>query len=202
MPAQSSRSIARAAIRERLTAIALREFMAHGFRAVTLDDLARESGVSRSTLIRHVGSKDDALVTALTIVGRQVGERLRQQPGGALWPALRRAMEVFTETHEVNQQRALQLTTLIYNDPDLMRARWHPQLVWRAAISEAIRERSEDMDEISSDTIATAAIGALDVATAAWVASAGAQPLDQLLDVAFDSLTRTVSVGSSTATSK
>lgn len=200
MSAQSSRSIARAAIRERLTAIALREFMAHGFSAVTLDNLARESGVSRSTFIRHVGSKDDALVTALTIVGRQVGERLQQQPEGDLWPALRRAMEVFTETHAVNHERALQLTTLIYNDPNLMRARWHPQLVWRVAISEAIRRRAAGMDHVPSDAIATAAIGALDVATAAWVASSGQQPLDQLLDVAFDSLNDTFSMGSAPAT--
>jgi len=51
------------AARERIVAAARRNFFAKGFRGVTMDDLARELGMSKKTLYEHFSSKT-ALVEA------------------------------------------------------------------------------------------------------------------------------------------
>lgn len=51
--------------RERIVAGARRHFFAHGFRSVTMDDLARELGMSKKTLYAHFGSKPELLEAAI-----------------------------------------------------------------------------------------------------------------------------------------
>ena len=41
----------------RIVAAARRYFLAHGFRGVTMDDLAAELGMSKKTLYAHFSSK-------------------------------------------------------------------------------------------------------------------------------------------------
>jgi AcrR family transcriptional regulator len=52
--------------RQRIVAAARRHFFAYGFRAVTMDDLARELGMSKKTLYAHFPSKV-ALVEAVLL---------------------------------------------------------------------------------------------------------------------------------------
>jgi AcrR family transcriptional regulator len=51
-------------VRQRIVAAARRHFFAHGFRGVTMDDLAGELGMSKKTLYAHFPSKT-ALVEAV-----------------------------------------------------------------------------------------------------------------------------------------
>lgn len=52
--------------RGRILAGARGHFFSHGFRAVTMDDLARDLGMSKKTLYRHFSSKHEILETLLT----------------------------------------------------------------------------------------------------------------------------------------
>src|SRR3569623_91684 len=52
------------AARARIVAVARRHFMAHGFRGVTMDDLAAELGMSKKTFYAHFESKK-ALIEAV-----------------------------------------------------------------------------------------------------------------------------------------
>lgn len=52
---------AEAAGRRRIVTEARRHFLAHGFRGVTMDDLAAELGMSKKTLYAHFSSKDSLL---------------------------------------------------------------------------------------------------------------------------------------------
>ncbi|MDR3603217.1 MAG: TetR/AcrR family transcriptional regulator [Syntrophaceae bacterium] len=52
--------------RQRIVATARRHFFAYGFRAVTMDDIARELGMSKKTLYAHFPSKA-ALVEAVLL---------------------------------------------------------------------------------------------------------------------------------------
>ena len=52
--------------RQRIVAVARRHFFAYGFRAITMDDLARELGMSKKTLYAHFPSKV-ALVEAVLL---------------------------------------------------------------------------------------------------------------------------------------
>jgi AcrR family transcriptional regulator len=51
--------------RERIVAGARRHFLAHGFRGVTMDDLAGELGMSKKTLYAHFRSKPDLVGAVL-----------------------------------------------------------------------------------------------------------------------------------------
>ena len=58
---QSSKPVA---VRQRIVTGARRYFLAHGFRSVTMDDIARELGMSKKTLYAHFKGKV-ALVSAV-----------------------------------------------------------------------------------------------------------------------------------------
>src|SRR4051812_32169760 len=56
---------AESAVRTRIVAGARRHFFAHGFRGVTMDDLAAELGMSKKTLYAHFRSKPALVEAAL-----------------------------------------------------------------------------------------------------------------------------------------
>jgi AcrR family transcriptional regulator len=53
------------AVRKRIVAGARRHFLAHGFRGVTVDDLANELGMSKKTLYAHFRSKPAIVEAAI-----------------------------------------------------------------------------------------------------------------------------------------
>jgi AcrR family transcriptional regulator len=53
-------------VAQRILSIARQHFMAHGFKNVTMDDLASEMGMSKKTLYTHFSSKADLLKSVLT----------------------------------------------------------------------------------------------------------------------------------------
>ncbi|HBI45191.1 MAG TPA: hypothetical protein DDY78_20395 [Planctomycetales bacterium] len=54
---RANKSPAESAVRQRIIAAARRHFLTHGFRGVTMDDLAGELGMSKKTLYAHFPSK-------------------------------------------------------------------------------------------------------------------------------------------------
>src|SRR5215212_6283684 len=63
---QTDESRTDGSVRERIVAGARRHFLAHGFRGVTMDDLAAELGMSKKTLYAHFRSKPE-LVQAVIL---------------------------------------------------------------------------------------------------------------------------------------
>src|SRR5439155_22699702 len=61
-----SRSPKRDPIRQRIVDAARVHFFSHGFRNVTMDDLAQELGISKKTLYAHFPGKIDLLEAVLT----------------------------------------------------------------------------------------------------------------------------------------
>src|SRR5690349_23880337 len=60
-----SRSRKNSSIRQRIVDAARTHFFSHGFRSVTMDDLAEELGVSKKTLYAHFPGKFDLLEAVL-----------------------------------------------------------------------------------------------------------------------------------------
>src|SRR5260370_1599641 len=60
-----SRSQKNASIRQRIVEAARAHFFSHGFRSVTMDDLADELGISKKTLYAHFPSKIGLLEAVL-----------------------------------------------------------------------------------------------------------------------------------------
>src|SRR6186997_1504181 len=60
-----SRSRKNSSIRQRIVDAARVHFFSHGFRSVTMDDLAEELGISKKTLYAHFPGKIDLLQAVL-----------------------------------------------------------------------------------------------------------------------------------------
>lgn len=64
-PQRSSSPHAGDPVRAQIIAVARRHFLAHGFRGVTMDDLAAELGMSKKTFYAHFESKRDLIEAVL-----------------------------------------------------------------------------------------------------------------------------------------
>lgn len=52
-------------VRDEMWAVAVDRFIAHGYEATTVEEIAAAAGVSRRTFFRHYSSKDDLMVKAI-----------------------------------------------------------------------------------------------------------------------------------------
>src|ERR1051325_11933959 len=73
-----SPSKSRNAHRQRIVAAARAHFFSHGFRSVTMDDLAAELGISKKTLYAHFPRKFDLLEAVLADKFEGVETMLKQ----------------------------------------------------------------------------------------------------------------------------
>lgn len=80
-------AIARADLDE----IALDLFLAHGYAAVSVADIAAAAGISRPTFFRYVANRDDLVLDHIAAFGTEVADALARQPGRE-WTALAAAM--------------------------------------------------------------------------------------------------------------
>ncbi|MBL8036865.1 MAG: TetR/AcrR family transcriptional regulator [Nitrospira sp.] len=76
-PKQQEPSVDQAGVR-RVVAVARRQFLAHGFRSVSMDDLAAELGMSKKTLYVSFPSKDALIEAVLKDKFREVEADLGQ----------------------------------------------------------------------------------------------------------------------------
>ena len=67
----------RAEIRDHLLDTAIRLFNRHGYHATGVDRLIDETGIAKTTLYRHFGSKEDLIVAALAKVDEQARDEMR-----------------------------------------------------------------------------------------------------------------------------
>jgi AcrR family transcriptional regulator len=79
-PAPTLRDRRRAELRERIIAGALRLFADRGFDQVTVEEIAAETGISLSTLFRHVRGKDDLLVDVVRTGRAAIVANFEQRP--------------------------------------------------------------------------------------------------------------------------
>ena len=191
MPASEPvRSRARRALRAEITAQALGLFSERGFDAVTADELAEAVGVSRRTLFRLFATKEDIVVAAFDTLGDEaiaaLGERPVEEPP---WTALRRALGAAAARLEQRPASFFELHEVIAQTPALRGRLLEQRDGWRAALAQQLSTRSATPPhDLASELLATAAIGAFDVATEAWARAGGRRRLSRLLDDAFDLL--------------
>lgn len=76
-PKQQEPSVDRAGV-QRVVAVARRQFLAHGFRSVSMDDLAADLGMSKKTLYVSFPSKDALIEAVLKDKFREVETDLEQ----------------------------------------------------------------------------------------------------------------------------
>ncbi|MEW2402469.1 TetR/AcrR family transcriptional regulator [Streptomyces sp. NPDC046862] len=187
----STRDIARAAVRAELSQVAFELFRREGFEKVTVDDLAKAAGVSRSTFLRYFGTKEDAVLGAFDAKGERVADALRARPADEDdWTALRRALDTAIEPYHQDPDDSLAMTRLVRDTPALCARQLEKQHGWRPALARALAERSGSAEPpaLAHWVRASAALDCLNVAVDHWTDSDGRLDLVALLDEAFAAL--------------
>ncbi|MDX3452852.1 TetR family transcriptional regulator [Streptomyces sp. ME02-8801-2C] len=184
----------RATVRAEVTEVALRLFTDQGFGRTTADQIAAEAGLSRASLFRYFGTKEDIVLVGLEGNGQQVTEALAARPDEERpWVALRRAFDVLVRVNKESPERALSLLSLLHETPSLRARHLEKQLTWQEQMVPEIARRLDVRPERPEDpraaALVAAALACLDAAARGWVASEGTVPLADLLDQAMGALT-------------
>ncbi|MFE7272212.1 TetR/AcrR family transcriptional regulator [Streptomyces sp. NPDC057623] len=187
----STRDIARSAVRAELAQVAFDLVRREGYENVTVNDLATAAGVSRSTFLRYIGNKEEAVLSAFDAHGEQVAEALRARPATEDdWTALRRALDTLMERYRQDPQSALEITRLVQDTPALCARHLEKQKGWRPTLAKALAERTgkSEPTTLAHAARASAALECLNVALDHWTASDGQLDLPGLVDEAFTAL--------------
>jgi AcrR family transcriptional regulator len=180
--------VGRAAVRAELAARALDLFLSEGYEAVTFNDLAAAVGVSRSTLLRHFGTKEEVVLSTIDTRGHEVSDALRTRPAEEDdWTALRRALDTGVQPYHQDPARALAITRLVMNVRSLRAHGLEKQGGWQSLLAEALAQRagSSAPPTLQHWVQAGAALVCMNVAVRQWCASGGQLDLVALLDDAF-----------------
>ncbi len=176
----------RRAVQAEIGDAAMRLFLASGFDAVTMDQIAREAGISRRSLFRYFGTKEDIVLGNLVEMGRATLRMLEGRPAGEPpWTALRAAFEVFVTDPGFSPEFAFRVSKMVHGTPSLRARRLEKQLLWLDLLVPEIRRRlTGDDTELRARAIVSAALACLDTATEMWIRRDGRGRIEDLYDEA------------------
>lgn len=183
----------RANVRAEVSQVAFRLFAEQGFDQTTVDQIAAEAGVSRASLFRYFGTKEDIVLGHLENLGNELAEALAVRPRRERpWEALRRTFDVIIQLNEAVPERSLRFLRMLNETPSLRARHSEKQLKWQSLLVPDVAARVGARPDLAEDPGPTAlvasALGCLDAATGAWVACEGAVRLAVLLDRAMDAV--------------
>lgn len=184
----------RATVRKEVVEVALRLFSEQGFDGTTVDQIAGEVGLSRASLFRYFGTKEDMVLQGLEETGRQIADAFAARPDTERpWEALRRAFDVLIQANEQAPEQALSYLRMLQETPSLRARHSEKQLSWQAMLEPEIGRRlgvsADQPEEVGPNALSGAALACLDAAATGWVACGGTVPLAVLLDRAMGTLT-------------
>ncbi len=180
----------RAVMREEVIEIAFRLFSEQGFDKTTVEQIAAEAGLSRTTFFRYFGTKEELVLGRMSEFGPRIAAALAARPADeGPWEALRRCFDVITEPTAEEPQTFLNLMRLLDDACALMTRQWEKTQGWHSLLVPQIRHRlggdPESTHDLRAHALVGSAISCLDAATDAWTAAGGTTPLSELLDQAM-----------------
>ncbi|MFD8104435.1 TetR family transcriptional regulator [Nocardia fluminea] len=187
----------RAAMRNEVSEVAFRLFSEQGFDKTTVEQIAAEAGLSRTTFFRYFGTKEELVLGKMTEFGPRIAAALAERPAEERsWEALRRSFDVITEPLADETQPFLNLMQLLDDACALMTRQWEKTQGWHSLLVPEITRRLGGDPKSTKDLRAHALVGSalscLDAATDAWTACGGTTPLSELLDQAMGVLVESV----------
>jgi AcrR family transcriptional regulator len=185
----------RATVQAEVVAVAHRLFTEQGFDRTTVDQIAAEAGLSRASLFRHFGTKEDIVLGRLEESGRRIAEALTARPEDERpWEALRRAFDVLVRMNEEAPEQALVYLRMLQETPSLRARHFEKQLSWQSLLIPEIARRAgaspDQPEDPGPHALVAAALACLDAAATGWVACEGAVPMSVMLDRAMGALTK------------
>ncbi len=181
----------KAQTRQVIQAQALRLFLAKGYDATTVEEIAAAAGVSHMTFFRHFLTKEsvvdtddyDPMIAAL-IAGRPSAE----DPLTAIHQAVLEGLgAILPEGRDVLLTR----TRLVLATPALRARLWENQYATVRLFTGALMTRhATDPPDLGVRVLAAAALATVTTALITWVDGDGAENLPELVDLAFVALRR------------
>jgi AcrR family transcriptional regulator len=189
----SLRDRAARAVRSEVSAVAMELFLQQGFERTTVDQIAAEAGLSRTSFFRYFATKEDVILGNLNELGQQVREAVAARPAQETpWQALRHAFDLLIADSTTFPERGLRMARMLNDTPSLKgrhlvrQSNWHELLV--PEVARRLGVTNEGYDPRPRALVA-AALACLNAAVDTWTASNGAARLPTLLDQAMSALT-------------
>ena len=187
-PAPGLREQRKARTRKAIQEHALRLFLANGYDATTVEQIASAAGVSHMTFFRYFPSKE--AVVENDEYDPLLVDFIRAQPAGVgPLTALRTAVVGgIREVYTTDRDALLVRTRLVLTTPALRGRQWRNADSTQRLFAEALATRTDGEITFELRVLASAVLGALSTALTAWVEGDGAEDLPTLVDRAFDAL--------------
>jgi AcrR family transcriptional regulator len=181
----------RTATRDRIRASALRLFSEQGYDATTVEQIATAAGVSHMTFFRYFPAKEDVALS--DGYNPLIATVIAQTP--ATWPLLKRIrtalVDGLRQIYEAERDTLLASNKLIVSTPALRERLWAHQVATQQLILQALSSGQPDPHPSFQDQVTVAAcLAAASTAILAWVENDGTPELPDLIEQAFDTLTR------------
>ena len=179
----------RRVVQTEIGGVAMRLFLEQGFEATTMEQIAHEAGISRRSLFRYFGTKEDIVLGNLIEAGMAVRDALEARPASEPpWEALRAAFESLTLNPQYSPERNLKISKMLYGTPSLRAGHFEKQLRWQELLVTNIQTRlgaeTGEAPDPRAQAIVACALTCLDVANEIWTRSDGEADLAQLFDQA------------------
>jgi len=177
-------------MRAEVSEVAFRLFAEQGFDNTTVEQIAAEAGLSRTTFFRYFGTKEDVVLGRMCEIGHEIAAALAGRPEGERpWDSLRRAFDVIAQADPGEPGRPQDFTRLLSDACALMTRQWEKTQGWQSMlVPEISRRLGGPARDLRARALVASAIDCLDAATDARTAGDGTTPLSVLLDQAMSEL--------------
>jgi len=177
-----------AAIAE-IGAIAMDLFLERGFEVTTFDDIATAAGISRRSLFRYFGTKEDIVLFHLADDGKLALEALEARPDDEpVWTALLNVL-LMIDDGGGDRDRLLKISEMMYDVPSLRSRSLEKHLQWQSDLLPEVKRRlGATSGDLQAAAVIASAVACLDAAGEIWTRSRGEVPLGHLLTDAFDAV--------------
>ncbi|WP_285617956.1 TetR family transcriptional regulator [Kineosporia sp. NBRC 101677] len=189
----SLRERTRQAMRAEVSGIATRLFAEQGCTNTTVEQIAAEAGLSRTTFFRYFGTKEDVVLIWIEELGPELAEALAARPGTeSPWQALRRTFDILLELNGATLEQAMEFERMLEANPTMRARRREKQHRWEELLRPLIAARLPQDGPAEQDprprALAASAVECWNAALDTWRVCGGAVPREVLLDRAMDAV--------------
>jgi len=179
----------RRAVQAEIAATAMRLFLDHGFEATTMEQIAGEIGISRRSLFRYFGTKEDIVLGDHAESGRTLRAALEARPADEPpWEALRAALKALVESLPYTPEDFLKITGMLHASPSLRGRQLEKRQQWTELLLPDIAGRlgatADTMNELRARALIACALACSEAATETWVRSNGTIDMERAFDEA------------------
>lgn len=173
---------------QRITEAGVRLFVAQGYEATTLDEIAAAAGISRRTFFYYFKSKDDILLSVQSGVGDMLAGSIRAAPAGER-PLDAARYAIVTVCGSLPAEDMIAMGRLMNASRTVMDRKQASYVEQEAAMFAALCERwPAPARETALRTVAMIAVGVMRIASDTLVREGGVRSFINLIDDTFEAL--------------